>query len=128
MRVILALMLAIFAVPTAAPAACHDAAPAVTSHHAMPMPGDGHPRAIPAHGCIGCIGCIPPSDWLADERWPIPVLADDAQSSAANAAGLNAFPFYVATDGAGKVVARSSGELTIPQIEAMVAKARAGAA
>lgn len=70
----------------------------------------------------------PPSDWLTGERWPIPVLADDAQSSAANAVGLNAFPFFVATDGTGKVVARSSGELTIPQIEAMVAKARGAAA
>lgn len=78
MRLILALMLAIFAVPTAAPAACHDAAPAAASNHAMPMSGDGHPRAIPAHGCIGC---IPPSDWLAARILPpllVPTLVPHA--------------------------------------------------
>jgi hypothetical protein len=83
MRLILALMLAMFAMPAAAPAACHDmAGPApATTRHAMPMPmpmpmpttmpGDGQPKAIPPHGCIGC---IPPSDWLAARILP-PLLA-----------------------------------------------------
>jgi hypothetical protein len=78
-RLILALLVATFAFPAIAPAACHDAsrpAPHVsmaamngvdaTSHdHLMPdhrrsdrkTPDD---RAAPPHGCIGC---VPPSSW-----------------------------------------------------------------
>jgi hypothetical protein len=59
MRLLMALLLAAFAMPVAGSAACHDA-PAPT--HAMPM-ADHTPehRALPAPVCIGC---IPPSDWF----------------------------------------------------------------
>lgn len=72
-RLILALLLAVFAVPAVAPAACHES----RGEHAatmdmpggmsmvMPKPGktgDAVPDQgpIPAHGCIGC---VPPSSW-----------------------------------------------------------------
>lgn len=61
-RLILALLLAAFAVPVAAPAACHDAP--VGRAHAMPMghASDTAPeKAMPSHGCIGC---VPPSNWI----------------------------------------------------------------
>ncbi len=67
-RLILALLLAAFAVPAAAPAACHDAS--TPTRHAMmtmavdtPHPSDTMPdrKAVPLHGCIGC---IPPSNWI----------------------------------------------------------------
>jgi hypothetical protein len=65
-RLILALLLAAFALPASAPAACHDA----QATHAMPIPGampaamDYAPeqKATPPHGCIGC---VPPSNWSA---------------------------------------------------------------
>lgn len=66
----------------------------------------------------------PPSKWLEGENWPLPVLADDSESTTARAYGLSAFPFFVAVDADGKVVARASGELTPEQIEDLVAKAR----
>lgn len=66
----------------------------------------------------------PPSAWLRRERWPVPTVADDEDSSVARAFGLTGFPFYVVTDGDGTVLARRSGELTVSQIEQLVALAR----
>ena len=66
----------------------------------------------------------PPSAWLEREGWQPVVLADDEQGSAATAYGLTAFPFFVAVDAQGKVVERVSGELTVQQIEDLVARAR----
>ncbi len=57
-RLILALLLAAFAFPASAPAACHDA-PAT---HMMPMDHAPEQKAPPPHGCIGC---VPPSNWSA---------------------------------------------------------------
>jgi|SRR5438067_8464050 len=54
----------------------------------------------------------PPSAWLADKGWKAPTLADSDDAKAATAFGLNAFPYFVAVDGSGKVVARTTGEIT----------------
>jgi cytochrome c biogenesis protein CcmG, thiol:disulfide interchange protein DsbE len=59
----------------------------------------------------------PPADWLAGEGWTAPVLADDAGQTAAEAVGLTAFPFFVAVDADGNVVARATGELTPTQLD-----------
>ncbi len=66
-RLILALLLAVFAFPAVAPAACHDVP--TSGAHAMAMDHRAaHPvpvrdqDAVPPHGCIGC---IPPSTWIA---------------------------------------------------------------
>ena len=61
----------------------------------------------------------PPADWLEAEGWTAPVLVD-GEGSAANAAGLTAFPFFVAVDANGDVVERTSGELGPDQLDAMV--------
>jgi thiol-disulfide isomerase/thioredoxin len=66
---------------------------------------------------------FPPSDWLAREHWPIETMADDADGTAGNAFGLTAYPFFVAIGSDGNVAARASGELTIDQLEALVAAA-----
>jgi cytochrome c biogenesis protein CcmG/thiol:disulfide interchange protein DsbE len=66
----------------------------------------------------------PPSSWLKREGWPVPTIADDQKSTAAGAAGLTGFPFFVVTKGDGTVVARYSGEQTVTQLEQMVAAAR----
>lgn len=69
-RFILVLLLAAFAFPASAPAACHDAA-MTNMTHSMAMPMDAAPmqasdlpdhKATPPHGCIGC---VPPSNWSA---------------------------------------------------------------
>jgi thiol-disulfide isomerase/thioredoxin len=57
----------------------------------------------------------PPSTWLANVQWPSPVLADSSDSAAAQAFGLPGYPYFVAVDSTGHVVARTSGEITTDQ-------------
>ena len=66
----------------------------------------------------------PPSEWLDREGWPVKTLVDDSGSTAAGAFGLSAYPFFVVIDADGQIVARTSGELTVPQLEALVDAAR----
>lgn len=68
----------------------------------------------------------PPSAWLEREAWAVPVLVDDADGSVAQAFGLSAFPFFVAVDAGGEVVARGSGELDVEGLRQLVDRARNG--
>jgi cytochrome c biogenesis protein CcmG, thiol:disulfide interchange protein DsbE len=61
----------------------------------------------------------PAVDWLDREGWTAPTLLDDANSDAGTAGGVSAFPFWVLVGADGKVVARTSGELTPAQLTAM---------
>jgi thiol-disulfide isomerase/thioredoxin len=61
----------------------------------------------------------PSSTWLAEEGWTAPTLIDP-DDSAAIAAGLSAYPYFVAIDAEGRVVARTSGELTTDQLDQLV--------
>ena len=54
----------------------------------------------------------PPSEWFEREEWPATVLLDDENSSLATAFGLPAYPYWVAVDGDGRVVARVAGQLS----------------
>ena len=65
----------------------------------------------------------PPSTWLSNEDWKWPVLADDEKGAAALAYGLPGFPYFVAADTSGKVVGRSSGEISMDEFDALVQKA-----
>jgi cytochrome c biogenesis protein CcmG, thiol:disulfide interchange protein DsbE len=58
----------------------------------------------------------PPDRWLADEGWTAPVLVD-GDNTAAEAAGLSVYPFFVAVGGDGTVVQRTSGELSTAQLD-----------
>lgn len=66
----------------------------------------------------------PPQEWLEREGWTAPVLADDENSSVAQAYGLSSFPYFVVVDEDGKVVERASGELTTAQFDDLVAAAQ----
>ena len=61
-RFILALLLAAFALPASAPAACHDAMSGMSMPASVPMEHAPEQKATPPHGCIGC---VPPSNWMA---------------------------------------------------------------
>ena len=65
----------------------------------------------------------PPSSWLEEEGWTAKTLADTEDGKAAEAYGLSAFPYFVAVDGAGKVVARTTGEITTDQFADLALKA-----
>lgn len=68
----------------------------------------------------------PPADWLIQENWPGRTLVDSAESEAAQAYGLPAFPYFVAIGADGKVVARGTGELTEEEFTAVVTAAAEG--
>ena len=61
----------------------------------------------------------PPSAWLADEGWTAPTLVDP-DGSAAVAGGLTGYPYFVVVDADGNVVARTTGELTVDQLDQLV--------
>jgi cytochrome c biogenesis protein CcmG, thiol:disulfide interchange protein DsbE len=58
----------------------------------------------------------PPAEWLEGEGWSAPVIADDAQGSAARAYGLPAYPFFVFLDAQGNVVGRHAGAIPVEQL------------
>ena len=53
----------------------------------------------------------PPSQWLADEGWPFPVLVDSADNEIASALGQAGTPFWVLVFGDGTLATRGSGRL-----------------
>ena len=71
---------------------------------------------------------FPAADWLRKEKWSVPTIVDDKANDAASALGVSAFPFFIVTNGQGKVVYRTSGELTKDQWNAVLAAARSGTA
>jgi thiol-disulfide isomerase/thioredoxin len=68
-------------------------------------------------------GNYPPASWLKQENWTDPVIADDKDGKAGTAFGLGGFPYMLAVDADGKVVKRSSGELSDAQLQEMIAAA-----
>ena len=64
----------------------------------------------------------PPSAWLSKVGWKAPTMADSDDGKAATAFGLNAFPYFVAVDGSGKVVARTTGEITTDEFADLATK------
>lgn len=70
----------------------------------------------------------PPSEWLAEEDWPFPILLDDDAGSAAQAYGLSAYPFMVFVDADGAVAGRISGEVSEADLEKVFRALAAGKA
>jgi len=64
---------------------------------------------------------FPPSDWLEAENWTVPVIRDDQQNSILSAYGSGVFPYWVFTNADGTVALRTAGELTILQLEEILA-------
>ena len=62
----------------------------------------------------------PPSAWLESVGWTAPTLADSPEGAAAVALGLPGYPYFVAVDSQGRVVARTSGEITSDQFDQLV--------
>jgi cytochrome c biogenesis protein CcmG/thiol:disulfide interchange protein DsbE len=73
-------------------------------------------------------GNYPPSSWFDEIGWTAPVLADSDAGEAATAFALPGFPYFVAVDADGKVVARTSGEIPPEEFDALVEAARTGTA
>jgi cytochrome c biogenesis protein CcmG, thiol:disulfide interchange protein DsbE len=83
------------------------------------MPADVDLYAV-ATGTNADAPNYPPSKWLSDADWPVTTMADDSDSTAAAAFGLQSYPYFVVIDSTGHVVARQSGELTQDQFTALL--------
>jgi len=71
-------------------------------------------------------GNFPAADWLRREDWSVPTIVDDKDTQAATALGVSGFPYFLVTNGQGKVVFRTSGEITEQQWNALLEAARTG--
>jgi cytochrome c biogenesis protein CcmG, thiol:disulfide interchange protein DsbE len=91
------------------------------------MPSDVKLTAIATANDSSAVN-YPASDWLRGAGWSVPTILDDASQSGALAVGTSAYPFFVVVDAQGKVVFRTSGELTMPQWEQLLDSARTGQA
>ena len=67
---------------------------------------------------------FPPAAWIQREGWTGDVLLDDEAGTAAAAYGLSGYPFLVWVDADGDVVARTSGELAIDELEGLADRIR----
>ena len=63
---------------------------------------------------------FPPSQWIDDQGWEWPVLADTESAEAFQAFGGNGFPFTVLLDADGNVLARKSGSSDAAQIKSWI--------
>ena len=66
----------------------------------------------------------PPSSWLAKVKWPLPTLADSDDALAAQAFGLNAYPYFAVVNAGGNLVFRATGELDTTQLAQLVTLAK----
>jgi cytochrome c biogenesis protein CcmG, thiol:disulfide interchange protein DsbE len=62
----------------------------------------------------------PPSKWLEGLGWPWPALADSSENEAAQAYGVNVFPFFVIVGEDGTVKGRFSGEMGLDDLDQAV--------
>lgn len=103
---------------------CQREVPLVMQHlKDQPMPDDVELEII-STAVKPSADNYPPSSWLEREGWKGTVLADSEGSEAATAFGLPGFPYFVAVDADGKVVARSSGEISMDQFDQLVKAAQ----
>lgn len=62
----------------------------------------------------------PPSEWIQSMNWPFDIMADSQNADAAQAYGVDGYPFMVILDAQGRVALRTSGEHELGQITEMV--------
>jgi thiol-disulfide isomerase/thioredoxin len=71
---------------------------------------------------------FPAAPWLRKEGWSVPTMLDDKENAAAQGLGITGFPAFIVVDKDGKVVFRTSGEITMAQWESLLQAARTGTA
>ena len=105
---------------------CQREVPRIVEHLRDPPLPDGVDLVAVSTGTAKERPNYPPSRWLDRIGWTGPVLADDAGGAAATAYGLNGYPYFVAVDRAGNVVARTSGEIGAAELDRLARLATGG--
>ena len=103
---------------------CRKEIPLLVDHFAA----QGFPDGVKIYGISTAVDDksvnYPPSRWLKSANWTVPTLADSADAEAYRIFGAGGFPYFIAVDANGKVVARNSGELSMQDFDALVAAAQ----
>jgi len=105
---------------------CQAEVPRVAAWLAANGPPDGVDLFAVSTSVNRAQGNFPPSAWLEREGWEIATLVDSDDNAAATAWAIGGFPFFVAVNGDGEVVARISGEIETSTLEALIEAARTG--
>lgn len=71
---------------------------------------------------------FPAGDWLRKEGWSVPTLLDDKEDTAGKGLGVSGYPGFTVVGADGKVVFRTSGEISMAQFEQLLEAARTGTA
>lgn len=67
---------------------------------------------------------FPPARWLDDKGWTGDVIVDDEDKTLAATFGVSGYPFLLAFDAEGTLVARDSGQLPEARVQALVDAAK----
>lgn len=70
---------------------------------------------------------FPPGEWLDQLGWDWPVIADDADQTAAAAVGTTGYPFIMFVDAEGRLMFRISAELPVEDVQQLADAAAATA-
>lgn len=73
-------------------------------------------------------GNFPAADWLRTEKWSVPTIVDDKADTGGAAFGVSSYPYFLVTDGQGKILYRDSGEISQDEWDALLTTARTGVA
>lgn len=63
---------------------------------------------------------FPPGDWFRSAGWTVPTLVDNEERHAAGSYGLQAYPYWVFTQGDGVVAGRLSGALSLEDLQLLM--------
>jgi hypothetical protein len=69
----------------------------------------------------------PPGEWLDGLGWDWPVIADDADQTAAAAVGTTGYPFIMFVDAGGRLMFRIAAELPVEEVQQLAEAAAATA-
>lgn len=105
---------------------CNRELPPLAEHLKSAPPADVKVYLVSSSEQPGTVN-YPPSSWLEKMGWPndIAPTVDDGKSENGVKWGLDSFPYFVALDKDGKVVARASGEIGIKAFDDLVSAAAA---
>lgn len=94
------------------------------------LAGFGMPSDVSIHSVATGIDPLrpnyPPSEWLEREEWPVPVIVDDAATTAAIAFGLDAYPYWVLAYDDGTLAGRGAGAVPPEVLSNIVADLSSG--
>lgn|GEM_PF-267251 len=87
---------------------CNDELPIVRDWYAAGIPGDVEVISLHVYSDPSRPH-FPPADWLRENQWNVPLIADDESRTLVAALGIPAVPFWLVVGADGKVLERATG-------------------